>query len=719
MCTASGKLFCLVLSALLLISVNAAIEQEFLPHTHTLHEMTLRMVVIEERYQEIEFEIAIEQLASIRQQCDHLMPGLQPSQQQEAAHLIIRTLLAETVLQYYQGNKADAEAVANELLRKDPAAVLSGTLATPELAEWFEDIRDRHTGFMTVTSSPSGADVYLDGLKLGPTPLENTFAPVGHRQLEIHLDGFTVFTEEVKIEHNEMTRIDVTLRRNTGSLILWISPPGTSIDMDHLSGPIVTEPLPALLYPLITAMGYHPSAMSEPLKIRSIPVGERHLSIHKDCRQPVNYRIEFDAEDYYLPLMILHESETQISVFSTPDDADVFIDGQFSGVTPLLDKTVCPGERRFTVDYGNDISWSKTVHLEPDSSAEFHAIPRPDLLYLGCFSSYRDQCITFESKIYDILLESEMFNLVDPLTVERYRIRPTVATVLESLMSPNFKPEDSAWQKRLQDMITSFVDTPSHLIAFARPVPAGSEEKSFIVFIHKDSAKPDVLYFSVESEEFKDDFRNIMRSAQLPPTTRLRTGLRVTEMAGSMFITEVIPGSNAEISPLRTGDRIVSLNNTPVSSRQAFEAILRNPESPELMPVSFERRDQILHASVQMTRQPLIVSLRDNRTPYNIHYAHLSILTHFTQTDPVWLTMTLGVCSLAMNRPDKAAHYLQAAELSDKEGLGRGTLAWLKHLAADARRSKTESDEWFRKAMESSESTIIHGDGPLLEDMLQ
>ncbi len=719
MFTVSGKFLPVILVLILLFSAKASIEEEFLPHTHTLREMALRLDVIEERYQEIEFEIAVEQLLSIRQQCDFLMPGLESSQQQEASQLIARTLLVEMVLHYYQENKSDAETLAKELLQRDPSAVLSGTLATPELAGWFEDIRDQHIGFLTVKSSPSGAIVYLDDMRTGLTPLENAFAPAGTRNLLIQKDGYESVSKQIAIEHNEISEIDVLLKRNTGSLIIWVSPPGTLIEMDHMSVPLVTRPVPSFLYSTVFQLGLYPSMLSEPLKIDAIPIGERKISLSKDCRETLEYRISFDAADYFLPIIMLPESATLLTLYSTPIDGNVYLDGQFIGVTPILDKTVCPGERRISVDYGNGVSWSQTILLKPDDSAEFTATPRPDLIFLGCFSSYQDLCASFEKTVHDFLEESNVFNISDKSEIGRYRLNPSVASVLESLSIPDFKPDDQAWLDKLQDMVASMTNSQSQLIAFARPVPPTSDGKSLFVFMHRQSANPDVLYFNMESDDFSDSLNYLAELIQLPALSRLRSGLRVTEMDGQLFITEIIPGSSAELSPLQPGDKILTMNNIPVNSRNLFEQILRSEDSPELMKLNVLRDDKPLHAEIEMKRQALIPSLSDANTPYNLYYTYLSILSFLTQPNPEWLSINLGVCKLAMKRPNRAAEYLHATELSDKEGIGTGTLSWLKHLAANAMRNTTEADYFLRQARNSEGSTIIHGDGPLLEDLLQ
>lgn len=714
-----NKSLFVILSCLAVVSAQAQIEQEFLPYTHTLREMTLRLDVLEDNFRQIDLEVGIQEIRSIREQCEFLQSSLQVSQQQDAHQLILRTLLLETVLNYYGERKTEAETIANELLRLDPARTLSGKLATPELASWFEDIREHHTGFISVISYPTGATVILNDMVIGTTPLEHAFAPVGTHSVRVIRQGYAPFEQTINIEHNQGQIINAHLLRNTGCLLVWISPPGTSISLDSTTETLLTKPVSPLLYPLIQILGYHPADFSQPLVIQSIPTGERFISIEKDCRKTIDYRIHFDAADYYLPLLILPKTETRISITSVQPDNRVFVDNAYIGSTPLHNSAVCPGERSIRVEFNHQLEWSQSVVLPPDTKTHFQAFPRPGILFLGVVSSDPVTAAAGETNILQWLGRAGVFNIMNSTKSRQYRLHPSVASVLEPLKQQSFDPVDPGWIEKLGDMATSLRDTGASLLAFARLTPESSPQKAYLFFIHRDSARPDIIPLPAGIPP-ADIPRFFGRDPlKLPAMTRLQSGLYVTEWKNTLHVSQIVPGGPAELSPLQPGDMILELNSIPIATKKDFEEILRDPESPELMPVTAIQNGKRIKADIRMNRQPLVEALDSRHVAYNVILALLDVQAFEHTPVPAWLKINAGVCCLAINRPDKARIYFEECSLPDSGGIGSGTLSYLKYLADTSLRNQAAAEKHYQAALESADATIIHGDGPWLRNLLQ
>ena len=700
-------------------SVNAQIEQEYLPHTHTLHEIALRLNVLENNIRQVDLAVAIQELQSIRDQCEALLPSLLISQQQDADHLILRSLFLKMVLDYDSGRKAEAELLANEILHIDPAQTLSGEIATPELAEWFETIRDRYVGFLTVISDPSSATVYLNDASIGITPLEHVFVPVGTHNIRIVRPGFESIEQTIIIERNQTLVINPRLARNSGNLLVWISPPGTSIILDSASEPIVTKPLLPTFYWTLQTLGFYPPDFSQPTVIQAIPQGQHLLSFEKECRKTVEYKITFDAADYYLPLLVLEPIETRINVETDDPGNKVFVDEVFMGFTPLNNAIVCPGERSIKVVFDNKTEWFQTINLPPDANTSFQAFPRPGVLYLGTVSSDRNTADMGEKKILDWIESSDALNIMSSIQSRQFRLHPSVASVLESLKTPDFDPFNPLWTAKLADMVASLSHTNVTLYAFAKLVPKSSHEKAFLFFIHRDSAKPDVIPLpsGIPLEKLSEEIG--LELLHLPEMTRLQSGLRVTEINNKLYISDIINDGPSENSFLHPGDIILKMNDLPVTTKNDFEAVLRQSDAPEIMPLTCLQDGAVLETIIQMKRQPLIKALGSKQIPNNIILAHLEVLAATLTPVPEWLKLNAGVCYLAIDRPDKARDYFKKCVLPDSNGINSGTLSYLQFLVEKSLRNQVAADTHLRSAIESTGATIVHGDGPLLYRLLQ
>ena len=69
------------------------------------------------------------------------------------------------------------------------------------------------TGLLEVSSTPGGAEVWLDEQGKGKTPCEMTLDS-GKHQVEIKLDGYTTTKQSVLIEPDETTRLSILLNRD-------------------------------------------------------------------------------------------------------------------------------------------------------------------------------------------------------------------------------------------------------------------------------------------------------------------------------------------------------------------------------------------------------------------------------------------------------------------------------------------------------------------------
>jgi len=114
-------------------------------------------------------------------------------------------------------------------------------------------VLDAQYGMLSVTSSPSGAAVSLNGEILGASPLKETPWLAGTYTLRVESDkDHEVSEAEVVIRVRETTRAKVTLARRVGNLMAQSTPRGAAVYVD---GDRVKETTPAMLKGI--AVGRH------------------------------------------------------------------------------------------------------------------------------------------------------------------------------------------------------------------------------------------------------------------------------------------------------------------------------------------------------------------------------------------------------------------------------------------------------------------------------
>lgn len=96
-------------------------------------------------------------------------------------------------------------------------------------------------GVLTVSSSPLGADVYLNGTLIGTTPIEEYPLVPGTYELEIVKENYESQTIAVTVEPGESKNITVTLSPVKAILEVLSEPPGANV---YLNGTLIgTTPI--------------------------------------------------------------------------------------------------------------------------------------------------------------------------------------------------------------------------------------------------------------------------------------------------------------------------------------------------------------------------------------------------------------------------------------------------------------------------------------------
>ena len=194
------------------------------------------------------------------------------------------------------------------------------------------------TGTLTVTSTPSGADIYVDNTWIGKTPLTSYEVDTGVRHekqvtVGLVLSGYKNRVEQLTLRGGQQTPLDVGLEKfisRTGTLTVTSIPSGASV---YIDGEVIGQtPLPD--YEIDTG-----SQREKQVEIRIELSGYKsHVAkatLKGGQQTPWDIRLE----------KFISRTGT-LTVTSTPSGASVYIDGALIGPTPLRDYEIDTGAAR-------------------------------------------------------------------------------------------------------------------------------------------------------------------------------------------------------------------------------------------------------------------------------------------------------------------------------------------------------------------------------------
>lgn len=237
-------------------------------------------------------------------------------------------------------------------------------------------------GLITLSSTPAEADVTLDGKPFGTTPLEDVEIPPGTHALEFHAQRFLPETRELVVEGGgEHQALAVELVPNWAAVSITSNPSGAEVSVDgeargktpakleleagqrvvevRLRGynawrdtlqVAANEPqeLPPIKLALADGRVDLASVPSEaavsvdgefrgrtPLTVKLAPRRSHRITLTKPGYVAVSRELSVEADSGRRLQIELEAEIGEVEVRSTPADAEVSIDGDSIGTTPL------------------------------------------------------------------------------------------------------------------------------------------------------------------------------------------------------------------------------------------------------------------------------------------------------------------------------------------------------------------------------------------------
>jgi formylglycine-generating enzyme required for sulfatase activity len=200
-------------------------------------------------------------------------------------------------------------------------------------------------GLVTLTTDPeTQARVLLDGMPFGATPLTDAEITPGLHRLEFAADRYLTQVLELEVKGaSERQSLVAKLTPNWAPVTLSTQPPGATVLVDGV--PVGVTPLEMQL-----------TAGQRDLEARLTGYNAWHDKLQVTANAPVQ-----------LPDVRLTQADGRVDIVSTPAEANVSLDGEFRGRTPLTLK-LSPGRaHQLTIAKPGYETASQDVSVAADS----------------------------------------------------------------------------------------------------------------------------------------------------------------------------------------------------------------------------------------------------------------------------------------------------------------------------------------------------------------
>jgi len=225
------------------------------------------------------------------------------------------------------------------------------------------------TGSIFITTQPVGATVFLDGSRIGDTPLPLGGIPVGKHNLKVSLKNYEDVGREIEVTNDDTLTINIIMEEkeeiSPGTVIVNSNPKNAIVNFDKVN------------------IGKTPAKLENvsegPHDIEIILEGYKSHSekINVVTGETITLEVNLSSIEIIPPDLSPSPKETKNSgedVFLTirtrPPDAQIYINGKLSGNSPQIDIPVKPGKYDIKIVKSGFQTHKEEIEVSNKSSGE-------------------------------------------------------------------------------------------------------------------------------------------------------------------------------------------------------------------------------------------------------------------------------------------------------------------------------------------------------------
>ena len=195
-------------------------------------------------------------------------------------------------------------------------------------------------GLVLIRSTPSGASVSIGEVSAGTTPLALHDIGRGSHRARLQLDGFDEKEIQFTVTDRVPKALDVDMVSNSGVLVVQTTPSGATVFVDGRN------------------------EGTTPLSLDRIGRGERDITIQMAGFEPERRNVIIEPSATARVEFDLTPLPGGLSVITTPENANVYINGELQGEAPVNMTKIEPGTHLVRVEARGHAEQSRTIEID-------------------------------------------------------------------------------------------------------------------------------------------------------------------------------------------------------------------------------------------------------------------------------------------------------------------------------------------------------------------
>jgi tetratricopeptide (TPR) repeat protein len=634
--------------------------------------------------------------------------------------VLLRAHLLQARALFNLGQIASAQENLREALRLNARFELNQEEVSPKVIDLLETLKKQEIGTLFVDSEPGGAEVFLDGERIGLTPLFATPAYKGVHELEVRVQGYESYSERITVLPDQQLQRNVVLSRVTGDVIVYSQPSGARVYIDgELAGVTSGSPSPEDLERF--GPEYDFSELSGPLTISYVKPGVHTLKVEKNCFEARVENISVDTETREFPPFKLGPSRATLLVESPIDGAKVYLGDQFLGSAPVEQDAICTGEYLLRVEKDGVGRYFQNIRLAKDQRTAITAELRPTLAFVGLAPHPDNNLVqSVTQRLRDGLQEVATVNLRTP-DADQVRAALAAAAVpsLADLARSNI-PADR--RDVVANQLRTICERLECDLLLLGAFPEQRLQNTVNLYLYLGGhGYADVVPLEFQSPS---DLRRFFGGLGYRPSlSKSWMGMLTVDLLHSsgVGVVRVSEGGPARLAGIQPGDTLLSIDDEPIASNRAFRQKVEQSRPGTTFQLQAQSGGNPRAVEIRIDKTPVEIPKNNPDLLYNKILADLQLLGRQAQGDfdKNFAQLNMAVAYMHFKNWQSAVDTLGKIRFDTKSGITNGTVFYYLGEALSALDYRPEAISNYQKAKAFENATVGTNDGelvPLLAD---
>ncbi len=205
-----------------------------------------------------------------------------------------------------------------------------------------------------VTTDPPGAIVSMDGDRIGMSPIEIKRLVPGSHTVAVSRKGFKPVSKTIRLGWRSRANVTIDLPAIKGWIKVTSTPSAASVWLDGKR------------------------RGDTPLYVDRLSLGAHRVRLIKSGYQPTEKTISVTGNTLLPVAFSLVSQSSKLSVESQPPGADLYVDGRFSGTTPVAGHRLFPGAHVIELRSPGRRTFRKEIFAKPETPLDISTELSPE-----------------------------------------------------------------------------------------------------------------------------------------------------------------------------------------------------------------------------------------------------------------------------------------------------------------------------------------------------